>query len=64
MARADGTGTANRERNVGRGRGGGFRAGPDGYCICPKCGERISHVIGVPCLKMTCPKCGTHMTRS
>jgi hypothetical protein len=46
--------------------GGGRRrrsANTDGYCICPKCKERIAHTIGVPCNTIKCPKCGTIMTR-
>jgi len=47
----------------GRGQGGGFAAGPGGYCICPNCGERVSHQLGTPCYEQSCPKCGTTMTR-
>ena len=59
----------------GRGRGGGGRggrggmggpyaAGPGGNCVCPKCGKKVSHQVGVPCYNQTCPKCGTKMTRA
>lgn len=48
---------------VGRGRMGGFGAGPTGECVCPKCGYRAPHKRGVPCYQMKCPKCGTTMTR-
>ena len=47
----------------GKGRGGGFAAGPGGSCVCPKCGKTPPHQRGVPCLQMTCPDCGTAMTR-
>ena len=47
----------------GRGRMGGFGLGPGGFCVCPKCGERVKHVQGTPCNSMKCPKCGTVMTR-
>jgi hypothetical protein len=48
----------------GRGRmGGPFAAGPSGNCICPKCGYKELHRIGVPCYNKKCPKCGTKMTR-
>jgi hypothetical protein len=49
----------------GRGRMGGNRpsAGPGGYCICPKCGERVIHQAGVPCYSVNCPKCNAAMMR-
>ena len=52
-------------RGGGRGRMGGTKAGagPDGYCICPNCGHKAPHQVGVPCYEMNCPKCGTKMVR-
>ena len=47
----------------GRGGSGGFGAGPGGYCICPKCGERGAHQLGKACFDRKCPKYGTMMTR-
>ena len=51
MPRGDGTGPRGQGPGTGkglgqgqgggRGRGGGFAAGPDGYCVCPNCGERM-----------------------
>ncbi len=50
-------------RGGGRGRMGGFAAGPGGYCVCPKCGYREEHIVGVPCYQQKCPKCGSPMIR-
>ena len=47
----------------GRGRMGGFAAGPLGECVCPKCKHKVPHERGVPCYRMKCPKCGASMTR-
>ena len=49
----------------GRGRMGGNRpgAGPSGVCICPKCGAKATHQVGVPCYSVSCSKCGTKMVR-
>lgn len=56
----------------GRGRGGGpgrgrmggpLAAGPTGQCVCPKCGSRAPHQPGLPCVKRTCPECGTALMR-
>ena len=53
-------------RGQGRGRraGGGFGLGPGGECICPNCGYRVPHQVGVPCYARKCPKCGAPMTRA
>ena len=48
---------------AGRGRMGGTAAGPEGKCVCPKCGTVASHQIGSPCTQQKCPKCGSQMTR-
>jgi len=76
MPRGDGTGPPwgsgpGTGRGLGRGgrgagRMGGTRpgAGPGGQCVCPNCGERLSHQPGVPCYTMDCPKCGTKMVRA
>lgn len=52
-----------RVRGVGRGLKGGMRMGPEGFCICPKCGHRGVHRPGAPCLEERCPSCGSAMIR-
>jgi hypothetical protein len=59
MPARDGTGSVGR----GQGRGGGIGAGPSGYCVCPKCGERVKHLLSSPCTSTKCPKCDTYMVR-
>ena len=45
-----------------RGRGGRLSQGSTGECVCPNCGYRVPHYLGVSCYKQTCPKCGGKMT--
>jgi predicted DNA-binding protein (UPF0251 family) len=59
-----------RRLGAGRGRGfgnggrmGRFAAGPNGDCICPKCGYKEAHQRGIPCYQRKCIKCGSFMTR-
>lgn len=47
----------------GRGRMGGFAAGPSGNCVCLSCGHKVPHQRGMPCYQQKCPKCGNRMTR-
>ena len=75
MPRGDGTGPFGQGPGTGRGRGrdmgqgigrmGSNRQGigPSGNCICPGCGTKLLHQVGVPCYSMNCPKCGTKMIR-
>ena len=37
--------------------------GAGGFCICPKCGEKITHQNGIPCQEERCPACGAKMLR-
>lgn len=64
MPRGDGTGPV-RGAGIRGGRMAGSRsgAGPGGNCVCPNCGEKVSHTQGTPCYGLSCPKCGTKMIR-
>ena len=57
-----GRGAGKRGRG-GRGQKGGFGGGSGGECVCPSCGKRTPHERGVPCIEVSCPECGTAMTR-
>ncbi|MBW2739863.1 MAG: hypothetical protein JRE64_13685 [Deltaproteobacteria bacterium] len=48
MPQGNGTGPPQGRGGGGR-MGGPFAAGPDGECVCPKCGHKVSHVRGQPC---------------
>ena len=37
--------------------------GPDGKCVCPKCGYVISHQRGIPCSNIKCPHCEVNLER-
>ena len=37
--------------------------GPSGYCVCSKCGYKISHERGIPCSQLLCPRCKTNLVR-
>lgn len=37
--------------------------GPDGYCICPRCGYKKEHIKGIPCSSIKCPKCKVILER-
>ena len=47
----------------GRGRNKGGAFGTGGFCICAKCGTKISHQQGVKCTTIKCPNCGKTMIR-
>jgi uncharacterized membrane protein YvbJ len=40
-----------------------YGLGPEGFCICPKCGTKKAHRRGTPCQMEKCPKCGSKMIR-
>ena len=63
MGRGMGAGRGMGRGGGGRGRMGGFAAGPGGYCVCPKCGYKVEHQVGIPCYQQKCPKCGSPMIR-
>jgi len=68
MPGGDGTGPLGQGPRTGRMggiRGGRGRrgTGPFGFCICPTCGEKVTHQPGTPCSAMLCPKCGIRMVR-
>ena len=54
-----------RGQNQGKGLGRGNRsgAGIGGSCVCPSCGEKVPHPMGVPCNSIDCPKCSAAMVR-
>jgi hypothetical protein len=41
----------------------GNNLGKGGFCLCPKCGEKVPHNQGQPCQETLCPKCNTKMFR-
>jgi hypothetical protein len=75
MPRFDGAGPFGQGPGTGRGFGRGQKKsfsgpgggapnrGPSGYCICPVCGAKISHQPGIPCISVSCSKCGSKMAR-
>jgi predicted RNA-binding Zn-ribbon protein involved in translation (DUF1610 family) len=50
-------------RGGGQGRNKGGAYGTGGFCVCAKCGEKVSHQQGVKCTDVKCPKCGHTMVR-
>jgi cation diffusion facilitator family transporter len=37
--------------------------GPDGNCVCPKCGYSAPHEKGIPCSTLKCPNCNINLER-
>jgi hypothetical protein len=60
-----GSGPGTGRRSGGRGRMQGNRpgTGPSGSCVCPNCGHKLPHQRATPCYNLSCPKCGTKMTK-
>jgi hypothetical protein len=63
MATPRGFGAGRGQGFGGRGRMGGFAAGPGVVCVFTKCGYKEPQIRGQPCMNKKCPKCGTQMTR-
>jgi len=71
MPGGDGTGPFGGGSGTGRGMGlgggrmGGNRpgSGPSGNCVCPSCGTKLPHRVGVACYSVNCPKCGAKMVK-
>lgn len=76
MPGRDGTGPLGTGGGMGRGQGrgsgtqglrqgGGRMAGPfpNGFCVCPQCGEKVPHQPGKPCTTVQCHQCGSLMVR-
>ena len=42
-------------------RSGSIGQDSRGVCICPICGFRIPHELGIPCYNKSCPRCGMIM---
>ena len=61
MKAGQGSGRGGGGGRGGSGAGGGMGGG--GFCICLKCGRRVPHQPGVPCLQERCPSCGVAMVR-
>ena len=54
-----------RGQGFGRGQMGGSKpgSGPGGYCVCPECGAKTPHQVGVPCYSIACSHCGAKMIK-
>jgi cation diffusion facilitator family transporter len=41
----------------------GQNKGPEGRCVCSKCGSEIPHTKGIPCSTLQCSKCKINLER-
>lgn len=57
-----GSGGGRGMRRAGK-QGGPLAAGPEGLCVCPRCGYAEPHARGTPCTGKKCPTCGISLTR-
>lgn len=48
---------------LGKGKNKGGAFGPRGFCVCTKCGKKVSHEKGVKCTTLKCQECGHTMIR-
>jgi len=55
--------TGGRDFRRGKGAGGIGPGKTPVNCICPGCNLIIPHQLALPCFKVKCPRCGSHMTR-
>jgi hypothetical protein len=61
MQAGQGSGRGGSQVGGRSGQGGGLGGG--GFCICPKCGKKVQHRPGTPCLDERCPSCGVALVR-
>lgn len=63
MGQGRGRGMQKNENETYGGRNHGGAFGRGGFCVCTKCGEKVSHVRGVKCTTQKCPACGHTLVR-
>jgi len=67
MTKAEKSSGASQGRGLGmgggRGKNKGGAFGTGGYCVCAKCGTKVSHQQGIKCTTLKCPDCGHTMIR-
>jgi len=61
--RGGGSQGSGESQGSGRGRNKGDAFGTGRYCVCTKCGEKVTHQRGVKCTTLKCPECGNTMIR-